>query len=95
MPGGPFAICKVDGQDLSAAMASAGMAWAAPHVADYSVQASNAMYAISGVYPPSLRQSVGVARRHPVKTIGNHSAGWALLRPCSYRRWAAASFSFT
>jgi len=50
MPGGPFAICKVDGQDLSAAMASAGMAWAAPNVADYSVQASNAMYAISGVY---------------------------------------------
>ena len=50
MPGGPFAICKVDGQDLSAAMASASMAWAAPNVADYSVQASNAMYAISGVY---------------------------------------------
>ena len=50
LPGGPFAICKVDGQDLSAAMASAGMAWAAPNVADYSVQASNAMYAISGVY---------------------------------------------
>jgi endonuclease YncB( thermonuclease family) len=50
MPGGPYAICKVDGQDLSAAMASAGMAWAAPNVADYSVQASNAMYAITGVY---------------------------------------------
>jgi endonuclease YncB( thermonuclease family) len=50
MPGGPFAICKVDGQDLSAAMAAAGMAWAAPNVADYSVQAANAMYAISGVY---------------------------------------------
>jgi|EndMetStandDraft_6_1072998.scaffolds.fasta_scaffold221432_1 endonuclease YncB( thermonuclease family) len=49
-PGGPYAICKVDGQDLSAAMASAGMAWAMPNVADYSVQASNAMYAISGIY---------------------------------------------
>jgi endonuclease YncB( thermonuclease family) len=48
MGGGPFAICN--GQDLSAAMASAGMAWAAPNVADYAVQASNAMYAISGVY---------------------------------------------
>src|SRR5437899_1758454 len=47
-PGGPFAVCKVDGQDLSAAMASAGMAWAAPNIADYSVQASNAMYAIAG-----------------------------------------------
>jgi endonuclease YncB( thermonuclease family) len=50
MTGGPFAICKVDGQDLSAAMALAGMAWAMPNVADYSVQASNAMSAISGVY---------------------------------------------
>jgi endonuclease YncB( thermonuclease family) len=50
LPGGPFTICKVDGQDLSAAMASAGMAWAMPNVADYSVQASNAMYAINGVY---------------------------------------------
>lgn len=49
-PGGPFAICKVEGQDLSAAMAAAGMAWAMPSIADYSVQASNAMYAISGVY---------------------------------------------
>jgi len=26
------------------------MAWAAPNIADYSVQASNAMYAVSGVY---------------------------------------------
>ncbi len=50
VPGGPYAICRVDGQDLSAAMAAAGMAWAMPNVADYSVQASNAMYAISGVY---------------------------------------------
>lgn len=48
--GGPYAVCKAGGQDLSAAMASAGMAWALPNVADYSVQASNAMYAISGVY---------------------------------------------
>jgi endonuclease YncB( thermonuclease family) len=48
--GGPFAICTVGGQDLSAAMASAGMAWAMPNVPDYSVQASNAMYAVSGVY---------------------------------------------
>ena len=48
--GGPFAICKVGGQDLSAAMASAGMAWAMPNIADYSVQASNAMSAVSGVY---------------------------------------------
>jgi endonuclease YncB( thermonuclease family) len=50
LPGGPFAICTVDRQDLSAAMASAGMAWALPNVSDYSVQASNAMHAISGVY---------------------------------------------
>ena len=48
--GGPFAICKIDGQDLSAAMASAGMPWAMPNIADYSVQASNAMYAMRGVY---------------------------------------------
>ena len=50
IPGGPYAVCTVDGQDLSAAMAAAGMAWALPSVADYSVQASNAMYAVSGVY---------------------------------------------
>jgi endonuclease YncB( thermonuclease family) len=49
-PGGPFAICKIDGQDLSAVMALAGMAWAMPNVPDYSVQASNAMYTIRGVY---------------------------------------------
>ena len=45
-PGGRFAICKVDGQDLSAAMASAGMAWAAPNVS----AGLQRMYAISGVY---------------------------------------------
>src|SRR5258708_1679268 len=45
-----FAASRAEAQDLSAAMASGGMAWAAPNVADYSVQASNAMYAISGVY---------------------------------------------
>jgi endonuclease YncB( thermonuclease family) len=50
VPGGPFAVCKVGGQDLGAAMAAGGMAWALPNVPDYSVQASNAMYAISGVY---------------------------------------------
>ena len=48
--GGAYAICKADGQDLSGAMAAAGMAWAMPNVADYSVQASNAMYSVSGVY---------------------------------------------
>jgi endonuclease YncB( thermonuclease family) len=50
LPGGPFAVCKANGQDLSAAMASAGMAWPMPKVPDYSVQAADAMYAVSGVY---------------------------------------------
>jgi len=50
-PGGPFVVCKVDGQDLSAAMVLAGMAWSYPQQSqDYVVQESNAMIAVRGVH---------------------------------------------
>jgi len=43
MPGQTYALCKAGGQDLSAAMASAGMAWSNPdQTKDYTVQESNA-----------------------------------------------------
>jgi endonuclease YncB( thermonuclease family) len=46
-----FAICKVDGQDLGAAMASQGFAWAYLAQSDvYAVQESNAMIAVLGVH---------------------------------------------
>lgn len=46
-----FAVCKVDGQDLSASMAGAGMAWAYPAQSqDYTVAESNAMIAVLGVH---------------------------------------------
>lgn len=49
--GPPFAVCKVDGRDLNAAMASDGMAWANPaQSADYAVADSNAMIAVLGVH---------------------------------------------
>ena len=49
--GRTYALCKVDGQDLSAAMAGAGMAWSyAPQTQDYTVQESNAMIAILGLH---------------------------------------------
>ena len=44
-----YALCKVDGQDLSAAMAVAGMAWSyMPQTKDYTVQESNAMIGVFG-----------------------------------------------
>jgi endonuclease YncB( thermonuclease family) len=50
-PGGAFALCRVDGQDLSDAMAGAGMAWAVPaQTQDYTVADSNAMIAVLGVH---------------------------------------------
>lgn len=50
-PGRTYALCKVDGQDLSAAMAEAGMAWSyAPQTQDYTVQESNAMILVLGVH---------------------------------------------
>ncbi|MFI5002561.1 MAG: thermonuclease family protein [Reyranellales bacterium] len=49
--GSRFAVCKVDGQDLAASMASAGMAWAyIRYSQDYVVQDSNAMSALLGVH---------------------------------------------
>jgi endonuclease YncB( thermonuclease family) len=49
--GPTFALCKVDGQDLSAAMAQGGMAWAyLAQTKDYSVPEANAMIAVSGVH---------------------------------------------
>lgn len=46
-----FAICTADGQDLSAAMASSGMAWAYPaQTKDYTVAESNAMIAVLGIH---------------------------------------------
>ena len=65
MGGGPFAICKVDGQDLSAAMASAGMAWAAPNVSAGLQRDVCHQRRLC----PSLRQGVGMARRHPDEAI--------------------------
>jgi endonuclease YncB( thermonuclease family) len=50
-PGQTYALCKVDGQDLSAAMADAGMAWSnTAQTKDYTVQESNAMRNILGVH---------------------------------------------
>jgi len=44
------ALCKANGQDPSAAMASAGMAWALPsQTPDYTVQDSDAQFDIRGV----------------------------------------------
>ena len=49
--GRPAAQCKVDGQDLSAAMAAAGMAWAyTKETTDYTVQDSQAMIQVLGVH---------------------------------------------
>lgn len=46
-----FAVCKVDGQDLSASMVNAGMAWAQPAQSqDYTVAESNAMFEVNGVH---------------------------------------------
>jgi endonuclease YncB( thermonuclease family) len=50
-PGKTYALCKVDGQDLSAAMAEAGMAWSySPQTKDYTVQESRAMIGVFGVH---------------------------------------------
>ncbi|MCW5737855.1 MAG: thermonuclease family protein [Enhydrobacter sp.] len=50
-PGTTYALCKVDGKDLSAAMAEAGMAWAyTSQTKDYTVQETNAMIAVFGVH---------------------------------------------
>lgn len=49
--GKTYALCKVDGQDLSAAMAEAGMAWSyAPQTEDYTVQETDAMIGVRGVH---------------------------------------------
>jgi endonuclease YncB( thermonuclease family) len=46
-----FAVCKVDGQDLSAAMASQALAWAYLAESDvYPVPESNAMITVLGVH---------------------------------------------
>jgi endonuclease YncB( thermonuclease family) len=48
--GKAYALCTVDGQDLSAAMAEAGMAWSyTPQTKDYTVQETNAMIGVLGV----------------------------------------------
>jgi endonuclease YncB( thermonuclease family) len=50
-PNQTYAQCKVDGHDLSAAMAAAGMAWSNPaQTKDYTVQESEAMYNVLGVH---------------------------------------------
>lgn len=50
-PGTTYALCKVDGKDLSAAMAEAGMAWSyTPQTKDYTVQEANAMIGVFGVH---------------------------------------------
>ena len=49
--GVPSATCKVDGQDLGAAMVDAGMAWADTTVSqEYTVQESNAMFQLLGIH---------------------------------------------
>lgn len=46
-----YGVCKVNGQDLSAAMASAGMAWAnTEQSAEYTVAEVDAMSAFAGVH---------------------------------------------
>lgn len=46
-----FAVCSVDGQDLSQSMAAAGMAWSYPaQSADYTVADSNAMIQVMGIH---------------------------------------------
>jgi endonuclease YncB( thermonuclease family) len=50
-PGKAFALCKADGQDLSAAMVDAGMAWSyTAQTGDYTVPESNAMIGVRGVH---------------------------------------------
>lgn len=50
-PGKTYALCKVDGKNLSAAMAEAGMAWSyTAQTKDYTVQESNAMIGVFGVH---------------------------------------------
>jgi endonuclease YncB( thermonuclease family) len=50
-PGQTFALCKIDGQDLSAAMAAAAMAWAnTAQTQDYTVPESGAMTNVMGVH---------------------------------------------
>ncbi len=51
LPGRTYALCKVDGQDLGAAMAGAGMAWSyAAQTQDYTVPESNAMISVVGIH---------------------------------------------
>jgi len=46
-----FAVCTVDGQDLSKSMTADGMAWAVPsQTQDYTVGEANAMIAVLGVH---------------------------------------------
>ncbi len=46
-----YALCKADGQDLSAAMVGAGMAWAnLKQSAEYSIGETNAMVDVAGVH---------------------------------------------
>ncbi|WP_428663709.1 thermonuclease family protein [Reyranella sp.] len=50
-PGRTYALCRADGQDLSSAMAEAGMAWSyTPQTKDYTVQETNAMIGVFGVH---------------------------------------------
>jgi endonuclease YncB( thermonuclease family) len=63
--GKTFALCKVDGQDLSAAMAGAGMAWSyTAQTTDYTVQESNAMIGVLGVHAHDCMKAWEWRSRH-------------------------------
>ncbi len=65
--GPAFAVCKVDGQDLSASMASAGMAWAyLAQSNDYAVADANAMYELTGVHAHDCMKAWDWRARHPM-----------------------------
>jgi endonuclease YncB( thermonuclease family) len=53
-----FAVCTIDGQDLSKAMVSDGMAWAyAAQSQDYTVAETNAMIQVLGVHAHPCRKA--------------------------------------
>lgn len=65
-PGQTFGLCKVDGQDLGAAMVEAGMAWSyTPQTKDYTVQESNAMSAVLGVHANDCMKAWEWRSRNP------------------------------
>lgn len=64
-----YALCKVDGRDLSAAMANAGMAWAnTSQTPDYTVNETNAMSYFAGVHGHRCMKAEEWRARHGDKS---------------------------